>query len=543
MILSAFTETGQPEPSIPVPKQKSYTDRNPIISSCLANTPCTSLGVEGILEKLNIILGTSYTLEMRSLYSLLEAYIIKDYDFGTAFSYLRPFWYNDLTDIEDTLQTREAWDRQMREDVLVNNKVISRWLPPRRVWDLFSNRVVPWWVASRHPWAISHAWMKEEDRVDAHTPINGYEWPVPMPRDANLDLIRIEMLNHGAEYAWLDVLCLRQVGGRREDLRAEEWKVDVPTIGRVYASRWPVVCYLSGLGRPFSLKEKDLESDTCWFRRAWTLQEIRRGMTIGGDTGDDRFIEKETRMTVENRLSLLEGGVSVLGMPVFIALSEMQKRVATNPLDRVAGLSYLLQTAIPVYNATQSEEDAWNVLVDEMVATNKEYLFFLYPQPGNGNRFWRPSWKQAMDGVLPPAQLSGRDRGWNGDVERTKEEDVDWCRGPCIKSGYVRGLFHRSLERNFREGELIIEDITGTKQTFRIVAYHQYPIPEALYALVGSRPCRFKGPFYERQCWVVGERLPGGVFKKVSVFQIPNEKDVKILHELGVTTYPETFLS
>ncbi len=58
---------------------------------------------------------------------------------------------------------------------------------------------------------------EEEDRVDAHTPINGYEWPVPMPRDANLDLIRIEMLNAGAEYAWLDVLCLRQVGGRGED--------------------------------------------------------------------------------------------------------------------------------------------------------------------------------------------------------------------------------------------------------------------------------------------------------------------------------------
>ncbi len=33
-----------------------------------------------------------------------------------------------------------------------------------------------------------------------------------MPKDANLDLIRIEMLNLGAEYAWLDVLCLRQEG-------------------------------------------------------------------------------------------------------------------------------------------------------------------------------------------------------------------------------------------------------------------------------------------------------------------------------------------
>ncbi len=176
--------------------------------------------------------------------------------------------------------------------------------------------------------------------MDAHTAINGYEWAVSMPRDANLDLIRIEMLNHGVDYAWLDVLCLRQAGGRREDLRAEEWKVDVPTIGWVYASQWLVVCYLSGLGRPFSLKENDLESDTCWFRRAWTMQEASEHMIIGGDTGDDRFIEKEMRTMVENRLSLLEEGVGASKMLVFLALSEMQKRVSMNPLDRVAGLSY-----------------------------------------------------------------------------------------------------------------------------------------------------------------------------------------------------------
>ncbi len=150
---------------------------------------------------------------------------------------------------------------------------------------------------------------------------------MPLPKDANLDLIRIEMLNEGAEYAWLDVLCLRQVGGRGEDLRAEEWKVDVPTIGRLYEmSHGALVCYLSGLGRPFSLKEDDLESDRCWFRWAWTLQETRHRMIIGGDTGDDRFTEKKMRTTVENRLSLLAKGVGVggLGTPVFIALAEMQ---------------------------------------------------------------------------------------------------------------------------------------------------------------------------------------------------------------------------
>ncbi|PBK64607.1 hypothetical protein ARMSODRAFT_843440, partial [Armillaria solidipes] len=277
-----------------------------------------------------------------------------------------------------------------------DNKIIKNALPPRRVWDLFSNRVVPWWVVRQYPMAISHAWMKEEDRMDVRTPINGNEWPVPMPRDAKLDLIRIDMLNLGAEYVWLDVLCLRQAGGLREDLRAEEWKLDVPTIGRVYTmSHHGVVCYLSGLGRPFSLKEEDLKSDTCWFRRAWTLQETQDHMIIGGDTGDDRFIESKMRTRVENRLASLEKSGNWIGMPVFIALSEMQKRVATNYVDRVAGLSYLLGTEeIPAYHVAQSEEEAWMALVDEMHGEYRGHLFFLYPQPGNGNTFWRPTWKQ-----------------------------------------------------------------------------------------------------------------------------------------------------
>ncbi|KAK0431336.1 hypothetical protein EV421DRAFT_1911985 [Armillaria borealis] len=390
--LSAFTETGKPEFSISVLKQRNYTGGDPIITSSLADTPCIYLGVEGLLEKLNTILGTSYTLEIRSLCSLLEAYILKDYDF-------------------DKLQSREAWDRQMRQDVLVNNKIISRLLPPRRVWDLYSNRVVPWWVARQYPSAISHAWMEKEDRMDVQTPINGYEWPVPMPKDANLDLIRIEMLNLGAECP-----------GQRDDLHLDEWKLDVPTIGRVYRmAHGRLVCYFSGLGRPLSMKVGDFESDTCWFRRAWTLQEIQHRMIIGGDTGGDRIMEKEMRMRIENQLSWLRENKSVggLGMPVFIALSEMQKRVATNPVDRVAGLSYLLWTdELPTYHATQSQEEAWTALVNEMNITYRGHMFFLYPKTGNGSKCWRPSWKQAMTEALPPPHLT---RGWVGFVLRTKE--------------------------------------------------------------------------------------------------------------------------
>ncbi len=46
---------------------------------------------------------------------------------------------------------------------------------------------------------ISHAWVDEKDRVNVMTPINGYKWPVPIPKNASLDLIRVEMLNLGAK--------------------------------------------------------------------------------------------------------------------------------------------------------------------------------------------------------------------------------------------------------------------------------------------------------------------------------------------------------
>ncbi len=129
-----------------------------------------------------------------------------------------------------------------------------------------------------------------------------------------------------------------------------------------------------------------------------------------------------------------------------------------------------------------------------------------------------------MDGVLPPPHLNGKDNGYIGFVLHTKAKDTDRYDGPCIESGYVRGLFHRSLKKNFREGELIVEDIMGAKHTFMIVAYHQYPIPEGLYALVGSSPWYPWGPFSERQCWVVGERLQERCLRKCRCSKSPTRR-------------------
>ncbi len=155
-----------------------------------------------------------------------------NYDFGTAYALLRPVWYTmNPSNIQHELRRREEKDRERRQKALVGNRIVEPRLRPRRVWDLWSNRVVPSWITRTddddddddytawYPFGtddverltpISHAWVDEKDRVDVRTPINGKEWPVPIPKDADLNLIRIEMLNLGVEYTWLDVLCLRQ---------------------------------------------------------------------------------------------------------------------------------------------------------------------------------------------------------------------------------------------------------------------------------------------------------------------------------------------
>ncbi|KAK0465664.1 hypothetical protein IW261DRAFT_1613416 [Armillaria novae-zelandiae] len=338
--ISSQTETGQAEESIMIPYQRAYTGRKPVISSSLADTPCSSFGIQGLLDKLNTTLGTSsYTLDTPSVCFILEDCIARKYDFGTAYGRLRKTWCDQFRrrTIQTELQECEARDIELRKGGRPKK-------PPRRVWDLCSNRVVPWWSCKaifhlndeQRP--ISHAWVDEVDRVDVWTPINGYEWPAPIPKGVNLDLIRIEMLNLGLEYTWLDVLCLRQRGGSREDLRVEEWKVDVPTIGAVYISAF-VVWYLSGLGLPLSLKEGDLESDRSWFRRAWTAQEVGRRRTIAGDTPDgplhaapiddagnyaDEILTKFHKQLQSVKITSIPELC-----PLFGALSAMQNRVST----------------------------------------------------------------------------------------------------------------------------------------------------------------------------------------------------------------------
>ncbi|KAK0237977.1 hypothetical protein EDD85DRAFT_729628, partial [Armillaria nabsnona] len=388
--------------------QRSYTGRSPVISSSLADTPCATLGIQAVLDRLNATLGTTHTLDTPSLSSLLEDCIEKNYDFGTAYGRLRPVWNTHRdSNMQGELHRHEKDDTEQRRNTLVGNRIVGPYLRPRRVWDLYSNRVVPEWNlhSSQSRWAvypISHAWVAKTDRVDVWTPINGKEWPVPIPKDADLKLIRIEMLNLGIEYTWLDVLCLRQKeeGGPREDLRVEEWKLDVPTIGSVYFTSM-VVIYLSGLGRPLSLKDGDLDSDR-WFRRAWTLQEVGSGRrTIAGDTPDGPMHTKHRKRKYETELLIrfhkqLESMSRWMGWwKPFAALAEMQKRVSANEVDKVAGLAFPLQPSwIPAYHESETLEDAWTALVDAMHPLMRAQFLFAYPREGLGHKKWRPSWDQ-----------------------------------------------------------------------------------------------------------------------------------------------------
>ncbi len=121
------------------------------------------------------------------------------------------------------------------------------------------------------------------------------------------------------------------------------------------------------------------------------LQEIsEETMIIGGETGDGGFMTEDIQKRFNEQLELLKQ--MQRGYWVFDFLSQMQKQVSTKPLDKVAGLGYLLDLEYtPIYNSAHSEEDAWAVLVDAMESTSRAHLLFLYPEPGNRTQCWQPS--------------------------------------------------------------------------------------------------------------------------------------------------------
>ncbi|KAK0440489.1 uncharacterized protein EV420DRAFT_1239513, partial [Desarmillaria tabescens] len=122
------------------------------------------------------------------------------------------------------------------------------------------------------PWAISYVRTCCQDCVKVITAINGRKWPVPIPKGANLDTIQEGLLKMGAEYVWLDLLCLRQKNGQREDLHVDKWKTDVPTIRSIHRWAEVVVHYFDVLRETTNLDNSD-GGNHCWFNRTWPFQE------------------------------------------------------------------------------------------------------------------------------------------------------------------------------------------------------------------------------------------------------------------------------
>lgn len=160
----------------------------------------------------------------------------------------------------------------------------------RRVWDVRANKVIPsYWVPQAMIEPVSHAWVAPEKLDYIWSPINYYQWSIPIPRGSTLEAVRQELLRFGVVYSWLDVVCLRQKmteSAQQRDIpidldrasletqRLKEWTIDVPLIGGIYMfGGGRVFVYLNGLGNPYDGRNQDSSNKRHWLRRAWTLQE------------------------------------------------------------------------------------------------------------------------------------------------------------------------------------------------------------------------------------------------------------------------------
>ncbi len=108
-----------------------------------------------------------------ALSSLLEAFISSNDGFGTTYGLVRPLWYNGWMAIQDELRIRELEDGEKQKSAFLDDCICSSQMPPRRLWDLYSNQAVPQWIAPefrwKAPWAISHAWMNIKECLDVLT--------------------------------------------------------------------------------------------------------------------------------------------------------------------------------------------------------------------------------------------------------------------------------------------------------------------------------------------------------------------------------------
>ncbi|KIP05737.1 hypothetical protein PHLGIDRAFT_487210 [Phlebiopsis gigantea 11061_1 CR5-6] len=395
----------------------------------LADKPCKDMTAAQLLAELNDIFGTQRTMESApgpaGLEACLQEFIDDECDVGLAYGYLRRVWRSDaaLSRFREDLAVLKDEDMALRRAAFDTDRVTKPQVPPRRVWDLYSNRVLPWYSLGfrnghipENVWAVSHSWVDRTERQYVRTPVNGCEWPVALPYVTTLHRVRIELLNMGAEYVFLDIVCNRQrdeLSQANEFRREREWRIDVPTMGHVYRHSpcQITVIYFNGLGRPVDLLPNVFESEYHWFNRVWTLQEVNTHWLMGGLWAE---FNADPKADGKRLLNLLHGTLKIVdGEPdILELLTAVKARPGSSaPVDQVAALGYLLQCeTMPIYRAKMPAEEAWSLLIEDLRGVQRLHLLLSYAAPGTIDA-WRPSWAQVMgqepDRVLLTSQLSG----------------------------------------------------------------------------------------------------------------------------------------
>ena len=257
------------------------------------------------------------------------------------------------------------------------------------------------------------------------SPINSYLWPIPIPKPEPsssgfdkgnspiLTIVKYHLDERDIEYCWLCVLCLRQSGGIEEQLRPKEWEIDVPTIGNIYRYAITIVRYLNGLGIKVNKTVEAWNESRHWTNRAWTLQEIKPDDQMSTPDGATELNltkvvygtnpPQSIRQLLQPISRLAATANSPSGCSILSLVREILKRSASNVLDQVAGISYLVwplgsQFDLPVYNMNMGVEAAWLKCVDSMRLESKlELLFLRYtltpePMPLVGISFWIIFW-------------------------------------------------------------------------------------------------------------------------------------------------------
>ena len=468
---------------------------------------------------------------------------------------IKPEYYDQHGEVLDGVEVGQPPIVDKDDNILLGPHIDCA----RRVWDVCANRVIP------HSWVrgfnlrlmpISHAWVSDEEIVYSWTSVNHRLWPVPFPRGVDIETIRAELVHLGIRYTWLDVLCLRQKVqpiadttmpvnldkaeiAKREQKRLEEWKVDVPLIGGIYADAYHIVTYLNGLGRPF--RPEGWENERHWIRRAWTLQEMLNiDQTIIAGLRD-RSINPwrcnvcaplyfysllTSQVNQVNEKTTLRKAIDDIDMMKdrIEAVWEMQHRCASNPLDKVAGLFFFLFNqrcqgdfvsakpcdTVPTYIPSETPSYAWNRLVktaarieeddEEELMSFGVQLLKIFPHPSAEH--WFPSWAQVMqypdvsiqehqleDGVQPERECSlhiNVGRLYKGcDIRWDSETKYYFATAPGPDGVDLEVKLFSSTGKHFSGNEIkagysyVIIDITPSKmkdlENSRIYAHPEKP--------------------------------------------------------------------